>query len=148
MSRPKVNSEPRVNTAVRLPVGLHERIKAAADERDVSANWLIVRLLTVGMDRLPSLDVGTGGRRWDVSSSVEFGDEITWGAGVLGTSYVSDALGTDWPDTAAAYAALVADVRSAARLRSLAALFEQPLNRDQEHTFTGRALAEMLRGEG
>ena len=39
-------------------------------------------------------------------------------------------------------------VTAAARLRSLAALFDQPLNRDQEHTFTGHALAEMLRGEG
>ena len=37
---------------------------------------------------------------------------------------------------------------AAARLRSMAALFDQPLNRDQEHTFTGHALAEMLRGEG
>ena len=35
-----------------------------------------------------------------------------------------------------------------ARLRSLAALFDQPLNRDQEHTFTGRELAAMLKEEG
>ena len=40
------------------------------------------------------------------------------------------------------------DAAAAARLRSLAAIYEQPLNRDQEHTFTGHALAEMLRGEG
>ena len=36
----------------------------------------------------------------------------------------------------------------AARLRSLAAIYEQPLNRDTTFTFTGRELAAMLKEEG
>lgn len=42
-----------------------------------------------------------------------------------------------------AFAAIDADVRSAARLRSLAAMFDNHLNRDQ--TFTGAQVAAMLR---
>ena len=41
-----------------------------------------------------------------------------------------------------------ADTAAAARLRSLAAIYEQPLNRDQSFTFTGRELAAMLKEEG
>lgn len=37
------------------------------------------------------------------------------------------------------------DARAAARLRSLAAIYEQPLNRDKTFTFTGRELAAMLK---
>ena len=45
--------------------------------------------------------------------------------------------------------ALIDAVRDhAAAIEADPAIYEQPLNRDQEHTFTGRALAEMLRGEG
>ena len=40
------------------------------------------------------------------------------------------------------------DATAAARLRSLAAIYEQPLNRDQSFTFTGRELAAMLKEEG
>ena len=36
----------------------------------------------------------------------------------------------------------------AARLRRLAAIYEQPLNRDTTFTFTGRELAAMLKEEG
>lgn len=43
--RPKIYSEPRVSTGLRLPKSLHERILAMADERDVSANWLITRAI-------------------------------------------------------------------------------------------------------
>ena len=42
----------------------------------------------------------------------------------------------------------VVDLSAAARLRSLAAIYEQPLNRDQSFTFTGRELAAMLKEEG
>ena len=37
---------------------------------------------------------------------------------------------------------------AADRLRSLAAIYEQPLNRDKTFTFTGRELAAMLKEEG
>lgn len=55
LGRPKVYDTERVSTALRIPVDLHGAIKAAADERDVSANWLMVRLLADGMDRLAPL---------------------------------------------------------------------------------------------
>lgn len=38
--------------------------------------------------------------------------------------------------------------RAAARLRSLAAIYKQPSNRDKTFTFTGRELAAMLKEEG
>ena len=48
----------------------------------------------------------------------------------------------------AAMDATEADTAAAARLRSLAAIYEQPLNRDKTFTFTGRELAAMLKEEG
>ena len=89
--------------------------------------------------------------RWGVEEYHEFpewGEILTWPSDPPLRACVADVEDENDPGAIAAYAALVADVRAAARLRSLAALFEQPLNRDQEHTFTGHALAEMLRGEG
>lgn len=52
MSRPKQYQDERVSTALRLPVELHERLKAAAEERDVSANWLINRAIAAYLDQL------------------------------------------------------------------------------------------------
>lgn len=37
----RTQPEPRVSMALRLPVALHERLKAEASGRDVSVNWLI-----------------------------------------------------------------------------------------------------------
>jgi predicted HicB family RNase H-like nuclease len=34
---------PRVATSVRIPEALHERLVAAADERDVSVNYLVTK---------------------------------------------------------------------------------------------------------
>ena len=51
MSRPRGYEAERVSTQVRIPVDLHAAIKAAADEREVSANSLMVRLLADGMER-------------------------------------------------------------------------------------------------
>lgn len=56
MARPKVYVEDRVATAVRLPLSVHERLHAAASDRDVSANLLITRAVTEFLDRLPPLD--------------------------------------------------------------------------------------------
>lgn len=50
LSRPR--NVDRVCTALRLPRDLHARLSAAADERGVGMNWLIVRLLDESMDRL------------------------------------------------------------------------------------------------
>ena len=41
MSRPKVHTAARVATAIRLPAALHERLAAAAEERGLSANYLV-----------------------------------------------------------------------------------------------------------
>lgn len=50
MSRPKSYSDPRITTALRLPVDLHGRLKAEADGRDVSVNWLITRAIERYLD--------------------------------------------------------------------------------------------------
>ena len=43
---------------------------------------------------------------------------------------------------------VLAALRAASRLRSLAAIYEQPLNRDKTFTFAGREMAAMLKEEG
>jgi predicted HicB family RNase H-like nuclease len=56
MARPKVYEEPRVATAVRLPEELHQRLKNAADDRDVSVNRLVIRALDEYLSRLKSAE--------------------------------------------------------------------------------------------
>jgi predicted HicB family RNase H-like nuclease len=56
MGRPKVYEEPRVATAVRLPADLHERLRAEATRRQVSANLLVEKAISVYLDRLPPYD--------------------------------------------------------------------------------------------
>jgi hypothetical protein len=53
--RPRIHDE-RVTTAVRLPSELHDRLRAAADERHVSVNFLIVKSLEDYLDRLIPID--------------------------------------------------------------------------------------------
>lgn len=43
-------------TAVRLPVDLHNRLVGAADERDVSVNYLVTRAVARYLDALVPLD--------------------------------------------------------------------------------------------
>lgn len=52
MARPKIHHEPRVTTAVRFPEPLHERLRTAADERGLSANYLIVNAVEDYLERL------------------------------------------------------------------------------------------------
>jgi predicted HicB family RNase H-like nuclease len=56
MARPRKYEEKRVATAVRLPVSVHERLQAAADEREVSVNYLVVRALSRYLDELVPAD--------------------------------------------------------------------------------------------
>lgn len=56
MARPKVHHEERVTTAVRIPESLHSRLRDAADERELSANYLIVRAIEDYLDRLIPAD--------------------------------------------------------------------------------------------
>jgi hypothetical protein len=43
MARPKIFTEPRKATAVRLPEPLHSELRRVADERDVSVNHLVIK---------------------------------------------------------------------------------------------------------
>lgn len=52
MARPKVHKEKRVTTAIRVPEQLHRQLAQAADERDLSVNYLVVRAIEDFMDRL------------------------------------------------------------------------------------------------
>lgn len=56
MARPKVHKEDRVTTAVRLPESLHEKLTEAASERDLSANYLVVRALEDYLEKLIPAD--------------------------------------------------------------------------------------------
>lgn len=56
MARPKVHHENRVTTAVRLPEGLHLRLKEAAEDRDVSVNLLVTKALEDYLARLVPAD--------------------------------------------------------------------------------------------
>ena len=56
VGRPKRHHEPRVATAVRLPVAVHERLRAAADERQVSVNLLVEKAIDDYLARLVPLD--------------------------------------------------------------------------------------------
>ena len=46
----------RVSTAVRFPVELHQQLADAAQERDLSINWLVNRAVVDFLDRLLPLD--------------------------------------------------------------------------------------------
>jgi len=47
---------PRNSTAIRLSPELHERLRVAADERDLSLNFLVNRACEQFMDRLIPVD--------------------------------------------------------------------------------------------
>ena len=79
------------------------------------------------------------GERWETDETIR---RLNVGRATVPTGGPTDRVMRD------AVAVIEALGDEVARLRSLAALFDQPLNRDQERTFTGHALAEMLRGEG
>jgi hypothetical protein len=57
MARPRLVDELRVSTQVRLPESLYERLKSAAQDRDVSANLIVTRALTEFLDHLAPSDV-------------------------------------------------------------------------------------------
>jgi hypothetical protein len=59
MPRPRTYEEPRVATAVRLPVSIYRRLHDAASDRDVSANLLVIRAVSELLDRLPAATTTT-----------------------------------------------------------------------------------------
>lgn len=52
MARPRLYSEPRVQTAFRLPQSLLHRLQAEADAREVSANYLVVKAIETHLREL------------------------------------------------------------------------------------------------
>ena len=56
MARPRLYEEKRVPTAVRIPETLHRRLQAAAEEREISVNLLIVKAIKKHLDQLPPVD--------------------------------------------------------------------------------------------
>jgi predicted transcriptional regulator len=62
MARPKIYDEPRVTTAIRLPESVHDRLRAAADERDISANLIATKAIEQYLDHLKPLESNLGRR--------------------------------------------------------------------------------------
>ena len=60
MSRPRRYEERRVVTAVRLPESLHLRLKAAAEQRDLSVNYLVERSITEFLETFPQPEAAIG----------------------------------------------------------------------------------------
>lgn len=56
MSRPRVYHERRVQTSVRLPEGLHARLHAEAEDREVGVNLMVVRAIEHYLDALVPAD--------------------------------------------------------------------------------------------
>lgn len=56
MARPKTHATPRSATAIRFPADLHAQLHKAADERDVSVNWLVNRAVRELLPRLLPVD--------------------------------------------------------------------------------------------
>jgi predicted transcriptional regulator len=54
--RPRLYEERRVSTAARIPEDIHRRLRAAAEERDVSVNLLITRALDEYLARLQPVE--------------------------------------------------------------------------------------------
>lgn len=52
MARPQIYEHKRVTTAIRIPEELHEQLKLAASERDVSVNYLVTKAIDDYLERL------------------------------------------------------------------------------------------------
>jgi len=62
MARPRIYQEPRVVTAVRLPVSVHEELHRLARTRDVSVNSLITCAVQELLSCPPGPTEGAGPR--------------------------------------------------------------------------------------
>lgn len=52
MTRPRRLEDDRVSTSIRFDRNLHERLLAAATEREISVNWLVNRAVADFLERL------------------------------------------------------------------------------------------------
>ncbi|MGO9197611.1 MAG: toxin-antitoxin system HicB family antitoxin [Acidimicrobiales bacterium] len=50
------SSKNRMTTAIRFPEAMHEQLKEAADERDLSINFLVVKAVEEFLERLVPAD--------------------------------------------------------------------------------------------
>lgn len=55
IGRPSRPDDDRVSTTVRTPRELLERLDREAEDRDVSRNWLVNKLIERGLDNLEAL---------------------------------------------------------------------------------------------
>ena len=55
MGRPRRYDDDRVETKIRLPADLHERLKAAADDRVVSQTLLVEKAVAAYLDALDNV---------------------------------------------------------------------------------------------
>ena len=53
MGSPRIYDEPRIATAIRLPVSLRDELQAVAAEREVSVNFLVIRAVSDYLQQLP-----------------------------------------------------------------------------------------------
>lgn len=53
MARPRIYAEDRVQTAVRIPRSLHDRLAEEANAREIAVNLLIVNAIAEHLDNLP-----------------------------------------------------------------------------------------------
>lgn len=56
MNRPRISSEPRVATAIRIPQSLHLELRRVAGDRDVSVNYLVIKAVNDFLSRLSPVD--------------------------------------------------------------------------------------------
>lgn len=63
MGRPRRQQEPRVSTQIRLPVSLSDRLREAAEDREVSVNRLVTKAVEDYLDHLQPSDVVLSVRR-------------------------------------------------------------------------------------
>lgn len=79
MGRKKTYEERRVATAFRLPASIHARLVAAAEEREVSANFLATRAISKYLNELPRVsgEDGWPGRTIEPSSAVATSKETS-----------------------------------------------------------------------
>lgn len=65
MGRPRLHDEPRVTTAVRLPLSLRDELHSAALSRDVSVNYLVNRAVVEFLQTLPDPDAAISSENGD-----------------------------------------------------------------------------------
>lgn len=56
MARPKLHDEARVQTNIRLPESIVDRLRAQAGKRDLSVNWLVTKAIELFLERLEESD--------------------------------------------------------------------------------------------